>query len=72
MGFIEAYVHVSELGRAGTIRCDAAFEDNLLEFEAILKRHIQRVLEKTGGKIHGPGGAGERLGVNPNTRGNKN
>ena len=25
------------------------------------------VLGLTGGKIHGPGGAGEMLGVNPNT-----
>ena len=29
--------------------------------------HIRRVLGLTGGKIHGPGGAGELLGVNPNT-----
>jgi hypothetical protein len=25
------------------------------------------VLDLTGGKIHGPGGAGEMLGINPNT-----
>ena len=29
--------------------------------------HIRRVLGMTGGKIHGHGGAGELLGVNPNT-----
>ena len=33
----------------------------------MVKRHIQRVLGLTGGKIHGPGGAGELLGVNPDT-----
>jgi transcriptional regulator with GAF, ATPase, and Fis domain len=42
-------------------------EETALELDAIVKRHIQRVLEMTGGKIHGTGGAGELLGVNPNT-----
>jgi transcriptional regulator with GAF, ATPase, and Fis domain len=38
-----------------------------LELDALIKRHIQSVLDLTGGKIHGPGGAGEVLGVNPDT-----
>ena len=38
-----------------------------LKLDALLKQHIQEVLEKTNGKIHGPKGAGELLGVNPNT-----
>jgi transcriptional regulator with GAF, ATPase, and Fis domain len=38
-----------------------------LELDAIVARHIRRVLGMTGGKIHGAGGAGELLGVNPNT-----
>jgi transcriptional regulator with GAF, ATPase, and Fis domain len=38
-----------------------------LELDAVTGNHIQRVLQMTGGKIHGPGGAGELLGVNPNT-----
>ncbi len=38
-----------------------------LELDAVMAAHIQRVLGLTGGKIHGPGGAGELLGVNPNT-----
>jgi transcriptional regulator with GAF, ATPase, and Fis domain len=38
-----------------------------LELDALIKDHIQRVLQLTGGKIHGPGGAGEVLGVNPGT-----
>jgi len=44
-----------------------ATEKETLELDALVKRHIQSVLEKTSGKLHGPGGAGERLGVNPNT-----
>jgi transcriptional regulator with GAF, ATPase, and Fis domain len=38
-----------------------------LELDVIIANHIQRVLQMTGGKIHGPGGAGEVLGINPNT-----
>jgi transcriptional regulator with GAF, ATPase, and Fis domain len=38
-----------------------------LELNAVVTQHICRVLRMTGGKIHGPGGAGERLAVNPNT-----
>ncbi len=39
----------------------------LLDLDAVVARHIRNVLGMTGGKIHGPGGAGELLGVNPNT-----
>ncbi len=42
--------------------------DNLDE---MITRHIQQVLNKTSGKIHGPGGAAERLGVNANTLRNR-
>ena len=42
--------------------------DNLDE---VMVAHIQRVLNKTGGKIHGPGGAAEQLGVNANTLRNR-
>ncbi len=38
-----------------------------LELDAVVASHIRRVLTLTGGKIHGPGGAGELLGMNPNT-----
>jgi transcriptional regulator with GAF, ATPase, and Fis domain len=41
--------------------------DDSLDLETVNKRHIQRVLAMTSGKIHGPGGAGELLGINPNT-----
>lgn len=38
-----------------------------LDLDTAVAQHITRVLELSGGKIHGPGGAGELLGVNPNT-----
>jgi transcriptional regulator with GAF, ATPase, and Fis domain len=41
--------------------------EETLELDLLIKDHIQRVLQITGGKIHGPGGAGEVLGVNPDT-----
>ena len=45
----------------------APSKDETLGLDAFVKGHIQYVLGLTGGKIHGPGGAGERLGVNPDT-----
>ena len=38
-----------------------------LALEEVTAQHIRKVLGIVGGKIHGPGGAGELLGVNPNT-----
>jgi len=38
-----------------------------LDLDTVTSRHIRQVLEHSGGKIHGPGGAGELLGINPNT-----
>jgi transcriptional regulator with GAF, ATPase, and Fis domain len=35
--------------------------------DRVVKEHIERALVMTNGKIHGRGGAGELLGVNPNT-----
>ena len=51
--------------RASSAPSDAAEET--LDLDTVTTRHIKKVLAMTGGKIHGPGGAGELLGVNPNT-----
>jgi transcriptional regulator with GAF, ATPase, and Fis domain len=37
------------------------------ELEYVISSHIQNVLLKTEGKVHGPGGAAELLGINPST-----
>jgi transcriptional regulator with GAF, ATPase, and Fis domain len=42
-------------------------EERPLDLDSVTALHVRRVLEMTGGKIHGPGGAGELLGINPNT-----
>ena len=49
---------------AGT---EAPDPGNLLTLEQMTAQHIRRALELAEGKIHGPGGAGEMLGLNPNT-----
>ncbi len=38
-----------------------------LAIDEVISLHIQRVLELSNGKIHGPGGAAELLEINPNT-----
>ncbi len=38
-----------------------------LNLDEAISRHIVHVLKLTGGKVHGPGGAAELLGVNPST-----
>ncbi|MCP4902092.1 MAG: AAA domain-containing protein [bacterium] len=45
----------------------APSKEEPIELDVVVARHIRRVLSMTGGKIHGPGGAGELLRVNPNT-----
>ena len=42
--------------------------DNLDE---MISRHIRRVLSRTKGKVHGPGGAADLLGINPSTLRNR-
>jgi transcriptional regulator with GAF, ATPase, and Fis domain len=50
-----------------TVPATLAGDMETLELDAVVEGHIRRVLGMTGGKIHGHGGAGELLGVNPNT-----
>lgn len=51
-----------------SIRKSGAKTDKLDE---LISAHINSVLNKTRGKIHGPGGAAERLGINANTLRNR-
>jgi transcriptional regulator with GAF, ATPase, and Fis domain len=41
--------------------------DESLELDAVVSNHITRVLEMTGGKVHGELGAAQMLKVNPST-----
>jgi transcriptional regulator with GAF, ATPase, and Fis domain len=58
----------SEAPPARSSREGEDIEDNL---DRIMIHHIRRVLIKTNGKIHGPGGAAELLGVNASTLRNR-
>jgi transcriptional regulator with GAF, ATPase, and Fis domain len=58
------------LGSAGAALPDEErplLEGDDLRLDGLVASHIRRVLDLADGKIHGPGGAGELLGVNPNT-----
>ena len=41
--------------------------DKGANLDEVISSHISRTLEKTEGRVHGPGGAAELLGVNPST-----
>jgi transcriptional regulator with GAF, ATPase, and Fis domain len=41
------------------------------DFDETVASHIRRVLQMTGGKVHGPGGAADKLRMNPSTLRNK-
>lgn len=42
-------------------------KDDFLPLDLIMSRHIQQALEITKGRIHGPNGAAQLLGLNPST-----
>jgi len=41
------------------------------KLDEVIAHHILNVLDKTGGKIHGKGGAADLLGINANTLRNR-
>lgn len=51
----------------GTAILNSKPRGQTLDLDATVARHIEQVLNQAGGKIHGPGGAAELLGVNPNS-----
>jgi transcriptional regulator with GAF, ATPase, and Fis domain len=56
----------SSLPRKAEASAPIADEESL-DLESVTARHIRRVLRKTKGRVHGPGGAAELLGVNAST-----
>ncbi len=49
----------------------AGTENESLNLDEVMSKHIRRVLEMTKGKVHGKGGAAEVLGINPSTLRNR-
>ena len=48
-----------------------AQENKSLKLDDVVSRHIDQVLKMAKGKVHGPGGAAELLGINPSTLRNR-
>lgn len=46
-------------------------DDGVLKLDEVISRHIEETLRKTNGKINGPGGAAELLGIHPSTLRNR-
>ncbi|MCK4500333.1 hypothetical protein KAU11_07540, partial [Candidatus Babeliales bacterium] len=49
----------------------ASSSGDIEELDQVISDHIRRVLAKVDGKIHGPGGAAELLGINASTLRNR-
>jgi transcriptional regulator with PAS, ATPase and Fis domain len=62
----ETFLPVSISGDREVVR-DSDRNRALLSLDEINAQHIRRALEMAGGKINGPGGAGQILGLHPNT-----
>ncbi len=45
--------------------------ENIVPLDSMIKKHIIRALKRSRGKIHGPGGTADILGLNPSTLRNK-
>jgi DNA-binding NtrC family response regulator len=45
--------------------------DDIVNLDEVGIRHIRKILDRTGGKIHGPGGAADLLGINASTLRNR-
>jgi transcriptional regulator with GAF, ATPase, and Fis domain len=45
--------------------------NDIVNLDEVVIRHIRKILDRTGGKIHGPGGAADLLGINASTLRNR-
>jgi transcriptional regulator with GAF, ATPase, and Fis domain len=50
-----------------TTKASSEQQEKPEDLDATIAKHIRNVLAKTGGRIHGPGGAADLLGINPST-----
>jgi transcriptional regulator with GAF, ATPase, and Fis domain len=68
----DAPLRFAEIAPAGTPRAGPSAERPApVRLDEAMAAHIEGVLARTGGKIHGPGGAAALLGVNENTLRNR-
>ncbi|MCP4131149.1 MAG: AAA family ATPase [bacterium] len=67
------FKHLQQTGKRESVdfKEDMDSSQSSQTLDEVISRHIQQVLLKTNGKIHGPGGAAELLGVNASTLRNR-
>jgi len=66
-----AFEHLGLISQDPTPPAISTGQDKPLDLDAVVAKHIRRVLDMTKGKIHGAGGAAELLGVNASTLRNR-
>jgi DNA-binding NtrC family response regulator len=60
-------IQLDEKGKAKTVAAGDSHPHLPMKLDEAMAAHISEVLAFAKGKIHGPGGAAELLGMNPNT-----
>ncbi len=61
------FVHLEALEKTMPATSEAVAAEDILTLDESASWHIRQALRKSGGKISGPGGAAQLLGINPNT-----
>lgn len=59
--------HLELLEEARVSRLESETEDNQLTLDETMSRRIRQALQKSNGRISGPKGAAQLLGINSNT-----
>jgi len=70
-GALLNFEHLQQTGKKPEVLKNAIEDDTSFTLDEVNIRHIKNVLKKTAGRIHGPGGAAEILGINPSTLRNR-
>ncbi len=52
-------------------KSELCIDETSSDLDSIISNHIEKILRQTQGRIHGKGGAAERLGLNPSTLRNR-
>ena len=61
------FEHLEVLEKSKASSLEPEREDNLLTLDEAMSRQIRQALQRCNGKVSGPGGAAQLLGINPNT-----
>jgi transcriptional regulator with GAF, ATPase, and Fis domain len=62
-----SFTDLNVSGMKAVLRVNSDQSDELLKLDEVVFGHIRKVLDMTGGRVEGEGGAAQVLGVNPST-----